>query len=75
MLKRDAQESEEEDSEENMVKEDSEEKEQTGGGQVETRREISELIFGKGMRKAAFQFSESGGSLNGQDLFTELPFL
>ena len=35
----------------------------------------SELIFGKGMRTATFQFSESGGSLNGPDLFTELPFL
>ena len=27
------------------------------------------------MRKAAFQFSESGGSLNRPNLFTELPFL
>ena len=27
------------------------------------------------MRTATFQFSESGGSLNGSDLFTELPFL
>ena len=36
---------------------------------------ISELIFGKGMRTATFHFSESGGSLNGPDLFTELPFL
>ena len=32
------------------------------------------MIFGKGMRTATFQFSESGGSLNGPDLFTELPF-
>ena len=29
----------------------------------------------KGMRTATFQFAESGGSLNGPDLFTELPFL
>ena len=35
----------------------------------------SEVIFGKGRRTATFQFSESGGSLNGPDLFTELPFL
>ena len=35
----------------------------------------SELIFGKGMRTATFQFSECGGSLNGRDLFAELPFL
>ena len=34
---------------------------------------FSELIFGKGMRTATFQFSESGNSLNGPDLFTELP--
>ena len=34
-----------------------------------------ELIFGKGMRTAASHFSESGGSLNRPDLFTELPFL
>ena len=34
-----------------------------------------ELIFGKGMRTAALQFAESGGSLNGLDLFTELPLL
>ena len=34
-----------------------------------------ELIFGKGMRTATFQFSESGGSLNGPDLFTDLSFL
>ena len=27
------------------------------------------------MRTATFQFSESGGSVNGPDLFTELPFL
>ena len=27
------------------------------------------------MRTATFQFSESGGSLNGPNLFTELPFL
>ena len=31
--------------------------------------------FWKGMRTATFQFSESGGSLNGPGLFTELPFL
>ena len=30
---------------------------------------------GKGVRTATFQFSEWGGSLNGLDLFTELPFL
>ena len=30
---------------------------------------------GKGVRTAAFQFSESGGSMNGPNLFTELPFL
>ena len=35
---------------------------------------VKELIFGKGMRTATFEFSESGGSLNGPDLFTELPF-
>ena len=35
----------------------------------------SELIFGKWIWTATFQFSESGGSLNGPDLFTELPFL
>ena len=35
----------------------------------------SEPIFGKGMSTATFQFSESGGSLNGPDLFTKLPFL
>ena len=29
----------------------------------------------QGMRTATFQFSESGGSVNGPDLFTELPFL
>ena len=34
-----------------------------------------ELIFGKGMRTATFQFSESGGSVNGPKLFTELLFL
>ena len=34
----------------------------------------SERIFGKGMRTATFHFSESSGSLNGPDLFTELPF-
>ena len=34
-----------------------------------------ELIFGKGMRTATSQFSESGGSVNGPNLFTELPFL
>ena len=34
-----------------------------------------ELIFGKGMRTATFQFAESGGSLNSPNLFTELPFL
>ena len=31
--------------------------------------------FGKGIRTATFQFSESNGSLNGPDLFPELPFL
>ena len=31
------------------------------------------LIFGKGMRTATFQFSESGGSDNSPNLFTELP--
>ena len=31
--------------------------------------------FGQGMRRATFQFSESGGSVNGPNLFTELPFL
>ena len=36
---------------------------------------LSELVFGKGMRTATFHFSESGGSLNRPDLFTELPFL
>ena len=35
----------------------------------------SKLLLGKGMRTATFQFSESGGSLNGLNLFTELPFL
>ena len=35
----------------------------------------SELILEKGMRTATFQFSESGGSVNGPNLFTELPFL
>ena len=34
----------------------------------------SELIFGKGMRTATFQLSESGGSLNRQNLFTEFSF-
>ena len=34
---------------------------------------LSEPIFGKGMRTATFQFSESGGSLNGPDLFVALP--
>ena len=34
-----------------------------------------EPILGKGMRTATFEFSESGGSLSGPDLFTELPFL
>ena len=34
----------------------------------------SELIFGKGMRTATFQFSESAGSMNGPNLFTALPF-
>ena len=33
-----------------------------------------ELIFRKGRRTATFQFSESGGSVNGPNLFTELPF-
>ena len=32
-------------------------------------------MFGKGIRTATLQFSESGGSLNGPDLFTELLFL
>ena len=36
---------------------------------------FQEVIFGKGMRTATFQFSASGGSLNGPDLFTELPFM
>ena len=36
---------------------------------------ISELIFGKWIWTGTFQFTESGGSLNGPDLFTELPFL
>ena len=31
--------------------------------------------FGKGIRTATFHFSDSGGSLNRPDLFTELPFL
>ena len=34
-----------------------------------------ELIFGKGIRTATFQFSESGGSVNSPNLFTELPFM
>ena len=34
-----------------------------------------ELIFGKGMRISTFQFSESGSSLTGPDLFIELLFL
>ena len=34
-----------------------------------------ELIFGKGMRTATFQFSESDSSVNGPNLFTEWPFL
>ena len=33
-----------------------------------------ELIFGKGMRTAAFQFSECSSSLNRPDLFTEIAF-
>ena len=45
------------------------------GQESEKRRLEQELIFGKGMRTATFQFSESGGSRNGPDLFTELPFL
>ena len=32
-------------------------------------------FFGKRMRTATFQSSESGSSLNGPDLFIELPFL
>ena len=36
---------------------------------------VSEGIFRKGMRTATFQFSESVCSLNGPELFTELPFL
>ena len=31
--------------------------------------------FGKGMRTATFQFSESRGSVNGPNLVTELHFL
>ena len=31
--------------------------------------------FQEGVRTATFQLSESGGSLNGPDPFTELPFL
>ena len=44
-------------------------------------RSLLSLLFqvradlGKGMRTATFQFSESGGSVNGPNLFTELPFL
>ena len=38
-------------------------------------RAFLELIFGKGMRTATFRLSESEGSLNRPDLFTELPFL
>ena len=34
-----------------------------------------ELIFGEGMGRATFQFSESGGSVNDPNLYTELPFL
>ena len=34
-----------------------------------------ELIFGGGDEDSNFQFSESGGSLNGLDLFTDLAFL
>ena len=34
-----------------------------------------ELLFGQLMRRATLLFSESGGSLNGPNLFTELPFL
>ena len=47
-------------------------KEGEGRGQIH----LSEAeVIAKGMRTATFQFSESGGSLNGADLFTELPFL
>ena len=31
--------------------------------------------FRKGMRTATFHFSQSGGSMNGPNLFTEMPFL
>ena len=50
---------------------------QTDGLQTDGRlfRLCEELIFGKGMRTATFQFSESGGSVNGPNLFTQLPFL
>ena len=40
-----------------------------------TQNPNSDLIFGKGMRTATFQFSESDGSVNAPNLFTELPFL
>ena len=40
------------------------------GKSTETRAD-----FWKGMRTATFQFSESSGSKNGADFFTELPFL
>ena len=35
---------------------------------------FQELSFGKGMSAENFEFSESGGSLNGRNLFTELLF-
>ena len=46
-----------------------------GGTALEKGPLRSELISGKGMRTATFQFAESGGSVNGPNLFTELPFL
>ena len=38
-------------------------------------RDFSERRFGKGMSTENFLFLESGDSLNGRNLFTELPFL
>ena len=38
-------------------------------------RKILRADFREGDLAATFQFSESGGSLNGPDLFTDLPFL
>ena len=40
----------------------------TGKSMHRRCQNYTELIFGKGMRTATFQFSESGGSLNGPDL-------